>query len=189
MVWGFPGGSDGKESACNAGDLGLSLDWEDPLKKGMATYSSILVWRNPWTEEPGRLQSMGSQRVGHDWGTNPLTFTLQQSDRAKVTHKLLSAVTAPTVNLTWSCSQGFFLYYFCLPAPCSSLVIFSGELQRMLVGTSALTHLVAFIFSHHTVQITGKPGKVFLFLKDLNCENLLLHAAYSGYQGKWLFQG
>ena len=43
-----------------------SLGWEDPLKKGMATHSSILAWRIPWTEEPGRLQSMGSQRVGHD---------------------------------------------------------------------------------------------------------------------------
>ena len=40
-----------------------SSSWEDPLEKGMATYSSILVWRIPWTEEPGRLQSMGSQRV------------------------------------------------------------------------------------------------------------------------------
>ena len=51
---GFPGGSDGKESACNAGDLG----WQDPLEEGMATPSSILAWRIPWTEEPGRLQSM-----------------------------------------------------------------------------------------------------------------------------------
>ena len=59
---GFPGGSDGKESACSAGDPGLILDQEDPLEKGMATHSSILPWRIPWTEEPGRLQSMGSQR-------------------------------------------------------------------------------------------------------------------------------
>ena len=42
-----------------------SLGWEDPLEKGMATHSSVLVWRIPWTEEPGRLQSLGSQRVGH----------------------------------------------------------------------------------------------------------------------------
>ena len=42
-----------------------SLGWEDPLEKGMATHSSILDWEIPWTEEPGRLQSMGSQRVGH----------------------------------------------------------------------------------------------------------------------------
>ena len=40
-----------------------------PLEEGMATHSSILAWRIPWTEEPGRLQSMGSQRVGHDWAT------------------------------------------------------------------------------------------------------------------------
>ena len=43
-----------------------SLGWEDCLKKGMATHSSILAWEIPWTEEPGGLQSMGSQRVGHD---------------------------------------------------------------------------------------------------------------------------
>ena len=43
-----------------------SLGWEDPLEKGMATYSSIITWRIPWTEEPGGLQSMGSQRVGHN---------------------------------------------------------------------------------------------------------------------------
>ena len=54
---GFPGGSDGRESACSAGDPG----WEDPLEKGMATHSSILAWRIPWTEEPGGPQSMGSQ--------------------------------------------------------------------------------------------------------------------------------
>ena len=61
---GFPDGSDSKESACNAGDLVQSLGREDPLEKEMATHSRILAWRMPWTEEPGRLQSMGSQRVG-----------------------------------------------------------------------------------------------------------------------------
>jgi len=43
-----------------------SLDWEDPLEKGMTTHSSILAWRTPWTEEPGKLQSMGSKRIRHD---------------------------------------------------------------------------------------------------------------------------
>ena len=47
-----------------------SLGREDPLEKEMTTYSSILAWRIPWTEEPGGLQSMGSQRVGHDWETS-----------------------------------------------------------------------------------------------------------------------
>ena len=52
---GFPGGSDSKESACNAGDLVPSLGWEGPLEKRMAAHSSILAWKIPWTEEPGRL--------------------------------------------------------------------------------------------------------------------------------------
>ena len=52
---GSPGGSKSKESACDTEDLG----WEDPLEKEMATCSSILAWRIPWAEEPGRLQSMG----------------------------------------------------------------------------------------------------------------------------------
>ena len=43
-----------------------SLGQEDPLEEGMATHSSILAWRTPWTEEPGRLQPIGSQKVGHD---------------------------------------------------------------------------------------------------------------------------
>ena len=51
-----------------------SLSWEESLEKEMATHSSILAWRIPWTEEPGGLQSVGSQRVGHAWATN--TFTL-----------------------------------------------------------------------------------------------------------------
>jgi len=53
--WSFPGGSDNKESACSAGDRFQSLGWEDPLEKGMATYSSILAWRIPWIEEPSEL--------------------------------------------------------------------------------------------------------------------------------------
>ena len=47
-----------------------SVGWEDPREKGMATHSSIIAWRIPWTEEPGGLQSMGSQRFGYDWATN-----------------------------------------------------------------------------------------------------------------------
>ena len=61
---GLPWWFSSKESACNAGDLGSPRGQEDPLEKGMATHSSILAWRIPWTEEPGGLQSMGSQEVG-----------------------------------------------------------------------------------------------------------------------------
>ena len=58
---GFPYSSVSKESACNEGDLSSIPGWEDPLEKEMATHSSILAWKIPWTEEPGGLQSMGSQ--------------------------------------------------------------------------------------------------------------------------------
>ena len=51
-VWGFPSASVGKESACNAGDLGTILGWEDHLEKEMASHSCIFAWRIPWTEEP-----------------------------------------------------------------------------------------------------------------------------------------
>ena len=56
-----------------------SPDQEDPLEKGMATQLSILAWRIPWTEDPGGLQPMGSQRVGHNWAANTFTFTIIKS--------------------------------------------------------------------------------------------------------------
>ena len=114
-IWGFPDGSVGKESACNAGNPSLipgsgrspgegtgyplQYSWaslvaqmvknlpavwetwvwkdpcEDPLEKGKATHSSILAWRILWTEEPSGLQSMGSQRVRHNWATKHSTMT------------------------------------------------------------------------------------------------------------------
>ena len=58
---------DGKESACSMGKTWVrSLGWEDPQEEEMATHPSIVALRIPWTEEPGRLQAMGSQRVRHD---------------------------------------------------------------------------------------------------------------------------
>ena len=65
----FYGASQVKNPPANAGDVEMwvqSLGREDPLEEGMAAHPSILAWRTPWTEEPGGLQSMGSQRVGHD---------------------------------------------------------------------------------------------------------------------------
>ena len=68
-----------------------SLGQEDPLEKEMGTYCSILVWRIQWTEEPGRLQSTGSQRVGHNWATS-LTFTFSKLklNKQKSTDKIRS---------------------------------------------------------------------------------------------------
>ena len=79
-----------KESACNAGNEGdwvRSLGREDPLEKEMAIHSSILAWKIPWTEEPGRLQSLGSQRVWHDLASKPpsttTTATTKHNGRGK----------------------------------------------------------------------------------------------------------
>ena len=69
---GFTGGSLIKNLPANAGDVGLILGQDDPLEEEMATHSSILAWRIPWTRDPGRLQSMGSQRVGHDLATTQI---------------------------------------------------------------------------------------------------------------------
>ena len=64
------------ESACNWETWVPSLCWEDSLEKGMATPSSIPVWRIPWTEESGGLQDMGSQRVGRDCVTKHISIYL-----------------------------------------------------------------------------------------------------------------
>ena len=63
MVGGFPGGSEVKASACNAGDLGPSTGLEDPLEEGMATHFSILAWRIPWTEEPGGAHGVSKNQA------------------------------------------------------------------------------------------------------------------------------
>ena len=68
--WGFPDGSVGKESTCNAGgtgDAGLISGLGRSPGEGNATHPSILAWKIPWTEEAGRLKSMGLQRTGHGW--------------------------------------------------------------------------------------------------------------------------
>ena len=62
----FPGGTDGKESACSTGGMSPIPGSGRSPGGGNGTHSSILVWRTPWTEEPGGLQSVGSQRVGHN---------------------------------------------------------------------------------------------------------------------------
>jgi len=63
---GFPGGSEVKNPLATAGDARDPGVWAYPLKKEMATYSSVFVWKSPWTEEPGGQQSVGSQRVRYD---------------------------------------------------------------------------------------------------------------------------
>ena len=74
-----------------------SLGQEDPLEKEMATHTSILAWRIPWTEEPGRLQSMGSQRVRHDWATS-LHFTSLHTNTSRIGRESFHFALASTEN-------------------------------------------------------------------------------------------
>ena len=69
MIPGFPSGSVVKNPSAKQETWVWFLGQEDPLEKGIATHSSILAWEIPWTEKPGGLESMESQRVGHDWVT------------------------------------------------------------------------------------------------------------------------
>ena len=73
--WDFPGGSDCKESSYNAGDQGSIPRLRRSPENVVATHSSILAWKTPWTKEPGRLQSKKSQRVRHDWMTSTLSIS------------------------------------------------------------------------------------------------------------------
>ena len=109
FAWGFPGGSTVKYPPAVQRIQVQSLGWEDPLEEGTATHSSILVWRIPWSEEPGGLQSMGSQRVGLDWATehvckwplaqcpNPHAFISLKINIIKSTADILSSDIVPWI--------------------------------------------------------------------------------------------
>ena len=76
----------GRNLLVNAGDIrdvGSILGWEDALEEEMATHSSIIVWRIPWTNEPGRLQYTGLQRVRHDWSDLAGTQGNSNNDKSK----------------------------------------------------------------------------------------------------------
>ena len=86
-----------------------SLGWEDPLEKEMATHSSTIAWKIPWIEEPGRLQSMGSQRVRHDWVTLLSFFHLgiypEENRVEKDTSIPLFIAALFTIARTWKQSR------------------------------------------------------------------------------------
>ena len=128
---GFPSGSDSKESACNAGDLG----WEDTVEKWMATHSSILAWRIPWTEEPMRRRLRETVHTLHTQGqvTHSLPWPqMAATAETKVSHLL----SAPSVQvLGW-------VLYTCHSFPALSLGSFhKGEswgLSRETVNGTSL---------------------------------------------------
>ena len=91
-----------------------SLVWEDPLEKEMAIHSSTISWKIPWTEEPGREDSMGSQRVGHDWATSlhPLTQHLRLNTALPTPWPWISALqNCKTIN--FYCSKSPTVVFCC----------------------------------------------------------------------------
>ena len=135
-----------------------SLGQEDPMEKEMITHSSTLAWRIPWTEEPGRLQSTGSQRVGHDWATSLThSLTCQISYRIQLfscsvvsdslwPHGLQNArlpCPSPSPGACWNSRP---LSRWCHPSISSSVVLFSFCLQPFPVSG-----LIQWVSSLHQV--------------------------------------
>ena len=101
-----------------------SLCWEDPLEKEMATHSSTLAWRIPWTEEPGGLQSTGSQRVGHDWATS-LTHSFLNCENSWISLENVEDLLKKIVSKYHSFSFNFLL--------CSLTYILTCTYQWMIL--------------------------------------------------------
>ena len=119
------------------------LGWEDPLEKEMAIHSSTIAWKIPWTEEAGRLQSMGLQRVGHDWATS---LHLSSSLQHTFFLELLTQI--------WRCLHHAYSDLFCTSSTARSLALLlwlqlhmgplRGEALRLVsfIADSALDHQV-----------------------------------------------
>ena len=89
-----------------------SLGWEDPLEKEMAAHSNILAWKIPWTEEPGRLPSMGSQRVRHDWATSHSHGNLHVLAEMKCRH--LETLLSCQLSMTGPMREAWARHWFLL---------------------------------------------------------------------------
>ena len=120
-----------------------SLAWENPLEKEMATHSSILASKIPWTEECGRLQSMGSQRVGHDWATS-----------LSLSPKLGEALRGQFL-LTWSQT---FKYWQRLPF--LMLLLPGAEQNKSTFFTWHLLKYKKIVTTSYLFQLTGPLGRI-----------------------------
>ena len=100
-ILGFPGGSVVKNLPAVQETRFQSLGWEDPLEKEVATRSSILAWKIPWTEKPGGLQSMGLQRVGHDLATKEQQQTTIYEHLLCALHQLFYLIHNRAMRNLW----------------------------------------------------------------------------------------
>ena len=117
VLMNFPCGPDSKPSVYKVGDRGSIPSCEDPLEKEMAIHSRTIAWKIPWTEEPGRLQSMGSQKIGHDWVTS-LSLSLSETRKIQYLLSLRNTVLCIDVSILsfkfWFCSLFLCLKYLLL---------------------------------------------------------------------------
>jgi len=128
-----------------------SLSREDPLEKEMATYSSTLAWRIPWTEKPGRLQSMGSQRVGHDWVTSlhfVLSWLLQLCSR--VWSVMLPVVFFPKIALAIWVHLWFHTIFkiICSSSVKNAMGILVGSSLNMQITLGSIFNNIVYVLSH-----------------------------------------
>ena len=122
----------GKESACNAGELGWIPGLGNPLKKDMATHCSILTREMPWTEEPGELQSMGSQRVGQDSATKQKSWGRQEEWKPVCGRKF---ITSPVINYS-----GFQVSHLWLDSWCPAWFFCLGDLRCPLFKVANISY-------------------------------------------------
>ena len=108
-----------------------SLGWEDALEKELASHSSSLAWEIPQTEEPGGLESMGSQRVGHDWGTN--------------THKIFLS-SSPTCGAVDSSSLIFILLLFLMYWSINNLMSHNQLISELRIENPCLSVIGSVLF-------------------------------------------
>ena len=154
ILKGFPGGTSGKEPACQA--QAWFLGWENPLEEGTATHSSILAWRIPQTEEPCRLLSIGSQRVGQNWSN--LTHT-------PYVHLILSSfflkIKAKLPNIFRYFTQAHIMAF-----QKNSLLLFGSEMSLLLYLWLLLSPFSSWIFFRNKLDLFHllSPGPRFFFL-------------------------
>ena len=141
-----------------------SLGWEGPLPEGMATHSSILVWRIPWAEEPGGLQSKGLQRVGHDWSDLAqtrtqeilrLTWMEKRSSLSKFSPLILFQSHSPVV------SPSYYTFRIVLGRITSELGTYPSSPLRYL-SVNIIHSLLKYLLSISVIQHLG-----FLYVTSL----------------------
>ena len=134
-----------------------SLGWEHPLEKGMETHSNILVWRIPWTEEPGKLQSIWSRRVRHNWAAERTTHSCLLTD--SIDHYLMSTYTV--LGILSVCLQVYNKGPLCSMGS-------AKETKRILVFKELLL-----LWERHDSALEGIPWRDSASAKTAHCSPTL----------------